>query len=262
MHFDNILYDVRDDVAFIQLHRPEKKNAISLELSEEMGRAVDLANGDEAVRFLVLTGTGTVFSSGADFSHPERAVEMIRREFDATSGESPVLKLIGSPKPTIAAVNGYALGHGAEYALMCDILIASDRAEFGFIGPIRGVTCPYAMLRLADEIGRAKAKELILTCERISASEALRIGLVNRVVPHEKLMDGVLEMVGKMRRAGPLATRYTKEIINRDLGGYELSAAIFEEILKSGDALEGAMAFLEKRDPQWCLPPEGKPCKA
>ncbi|MBN2396750.1 MAG: hypothetical protein JXI32_00075, partial [Deltaproteobacteria bacterium] len=164
---------------------------------------------------------------------------------------SPILKLINSPKPTIAAVNGYALGHGAEYALMCDIIIASDRAEFGFIGPIRGVVCPYAMIRLADEIGRAKAKELIMTCERISASEALRIGLVNQVVDPDGLMEASLDMAGRMRRASPLAVRYTKEVINRDLSGYELSASIFEEILGSEDAIEGAMAFLEKRKPSW-----------
>ncbi|MBN2080345.1 MAG: enoyl-CoA hydratase/isomerase family protein, partial [Spirochaetes bacterium] len=208
--------------------------------------------GDDAIRFIVLTGTGDVFSSGADFSDPAQAVEMIRREFDTKSGESPVLKLINSPKPTIAAVNGYALGHGAEYALMCDIIIASDRAEFGFIGPARGVTCPYAMIRLAEEIGRAKAKELIMTCERISASEALRIGLVNQVAPHDGLMEAVLDMAGRMRRAGPLAVRYTKEVINRGLDGYELSAGIFEEMLTSEDAVEGAMAFLEKRKPGWC----------
>jgi len=252
MDFETILYEISGDIAVIRLDRPEKKNAISLGLSEELGKAVDLANRDDTIRFIVLTGAGDVFSSGADFSDPAQAVEMIRREFDTKSGESPVLKLINSPKPTIAAVNGYALGHGAEYALMCDIIITSDRAEFGFIGPIRGVTCPYAMIRLADEIGRARAKELIMTCERISAAEALRIGLVNQVVQHDGLMEAVLDMAARMRMAGPLAVRYTKEVINRGLGGYELSAGIFEEIIKSEDAIEGAMAFLEKRKPGWC----------
>lgn len=252
MDFEGLVYEIKEDVAIVRLNRPGKKNAISFELSEELGGAIDLANGDDTIRFIVLTGTGDVFSSGADFSDPARTVEMIRKEFDTKSGESPVLKLINSPKPTIAAVNGYALGHGAEYALMCDMIIASDRAEFGFIGPVRGVTCPYAMIRLAEEIGRAKAKELIITCERISASEALRIGLINQVAPHDGLMEAALNMAGRMRRAGPLAVRYTKEVINRGLGGYELSAGIFEEMLKSEDAVEGAMAFLEKRKPVWC----------
>jgi enoyl-CoA hydratase/carnithine racemase len=250
--FKTLVYETRRDVAVVTLDRPEKKNAISFQLSEELGTAVDRANGDDSIRFIILTGAGEAFSSGADFSDPARAVEMIRKEFDTKSGESPILKLINSPKPTIAAVNGYALGHGAEYALMCDMIIASDRAEFGFIGPIRGITCPYAMIRLADEIGRAKAKELIMTCERISASEALRIGLVNQVVPHDGLMEAALDMAGRMRRASPLAVRYTKEVMNRDLGGYELSASIFEEMLGSEDAVEGAMAFLEKRNPGWC----------
>lgn len=252
MDFKTLVYETRGDVAVVRLNRPERRNAISLQLSEELGRAIDRANGDAAIRCIILTGAGDVFSSGADFSDPAQAVEMIRKEFDTKSGESPIFKLINSPKPTIAAVNGYALGHGAEYALMCDIIIASDRAEFGFIGPIRGVVCPYAMIRLADEIGRAKAKELIMTCERISASEALRIGLVNQVVDPDGLMEAALDMAGRMRRASPLAVRYTKEVINRDLGGYELSASIFEEMLGSEDAVEGAMAFLEKRKPNWC----------
>jgi len=251
MDFGAILYEISGDIAVIKLDRPEKKNAISLKLSEEVGKAIDLANADDSIRFIVLTGIGNVFSSGADFSDPLKAIEMIRREFDVKSGESPVLKLINSPKPTIAAVNGYALGHGAEYAVMCDIIIMSDRAEIGFIGPIRGVTCPYGMIRLADEIGRARAKELIMTCKRISAAEALRIGLVNQVVQHDGLMDAVIDMVARLRKASPLAIRYTKKVINRNLEGYELSADIFEEIIKSEDAIEGAMAFLEKREPDW-----------
>ena len=251
MNLQTLIYEVREDVAVVRLNRPEKKNAISFELSEEMGAVIDRANEDESIRFIILTGTGEAFSSGADFSNPSQTTEMIRREFDTKSGASPILKLINSPKPTIAAVNGYALGHGAEYALMCDIIIASDRAEFGFIGPIRGAVCPYAMIRLADEIGRARAKELIITCERISAAEAFRIGLVNKVVPHDGLIAAALDMAKKMRRAGPLAVRYTKEVINRGLGGYDLSAAVFEEMHASEDIVEGAMAFLEKRNPRW-----------
>ena len=251
MEFENLLYEKKEDTVILRLNRPQRKNAISLELSEELGKALDAAEGDKGVRFLVLTGSDDIFSSGADFSNPEKAVTMIRRELDAASGNSPMVKLINFPLPTIAAVNGYALGHGAEYAIMCDMIIASEKADFGFIGPIRGVTCPYAMIRLADEIGRAKAKELIMTCERIPAREALRIGLVSQVVPHENLLDAVFTLIAKLRKAGPRATRYTKEVINRHLGGYEVSARIFEEIITSSDALEGAMAFLEKREPHW-----------
>lgn len=253
MAFENILYGKNKDVAIIKLNRLKKKNAISLELSEEIGKAIDAVEADKDIRFVVLTGSGDIFSSGADFSDPQKAITMIRQEFDATSGKSPIIKLINCSKPTIAAVNGYALGHGAEYALMCDIIIASDNAKIGFIGPLRGVTCPYAMIRLADEVGRAKAKELIMTCERISAEDALKIGLINQVAPKDALMEAVFTMIGKMRKASPLAIRYTKEVINQGLGGYELSAKIFEEIIASKDAFEGAMAFLEKREPKWEL---------
>ena len=250
MNFKNILYEKRNGVAIIKFNRPEKKNAISLELTEELRGALEDAESDSKVRVVVLTGVGDAFSSGADFSDPQKTIQMIREEF-VSSGKSTVTKLINLEKPTIAAVNGYALGHGAEYTLMCDITIASDKAVFGFIGPLRGVTCPYAMIRLADEVGRAKAKELIMTCERFSAEEALRIGLVNKVVPHEKLMDAVFEFSEKMKKASPLAIKMTKEAINRGLDGYEYSLEKFEEIIKSRDAMEGAMAFLEKREPKW-----------
>ncbi len=252
MDFQTILYEVKDDCSIIILNRPQRKNAISLELIEELGRAIDDALADSNVRFIVLSGGGGMFSSGADFGDPVKAITMIRQELDAASGTSVAVKLIECPKPVIAAVNGYALGHGAELALMCDMIIAAEEAEFGFIGPIRGVTCPYAMIRLADEVGRAKAKELVMTCERISASEALRIGLVNQVVPLQDLMSAVEVMLEKMRKAAPLAVRFTKEAINRGLGGYEFSAEKFEEIITSKDAVEGAMAFLEKREPKWC----------
>lgn len=251
MDFQTLLYEVKEDYAVITLNRPERKNAISLELSEELGQAIDNAAADNGIRFIVLTGGGGMFSSGADFGDPVKAITMIRQELDAASGMSVAVKLIECPKPVIAAVNGHALGHGAELALMCDLIIATEEAEFGFIGPIRGVTCPYAMIRLADEVGRAKAKELIMTCERIPASEALRIGLINQVVPLHELMSAVEVMVSKMRKAALLAVRFSKEAINRGLGGYEFSAEKFEQIITSKDAVEGAMAFMEKREPEW-----------
>ncbi len=251
MDYRTILYETGDDHAVITLSRPKLKNAISLELSEELGLAVDRAVADGDIRFIVLTGGGGIFSSGADFSDPVKAIAMIRQELDEESGTSLPIKLIDCPKPVIAAVNGHALGHGAELALMCDLIIAAEEAEFGFIGPIRGVTCPYAMIRLADEVGRAKAKELIMTCERISAREALRIGLVNQVVPRAELMSAVEIMLGKMRKAAPLAVSFSKEAINRGLGGYAYSAEKFEQIIASKDAVEGALAFMERREPEW-----------
>jgi enoyl-CoA hydratase/carnithine racemase len=251
MDFQTLLYEAKHDFSIITLNRPERKNAISLELMTELGQAIEEAVANSAIRFIVLTGGGGIFSSGADFGDPVNAITMIRQELDAASGTSVAIKLIECPKPVIAAVDGYALGHGAELALMCDMIIAAEEAEIGFIGPIRGVTCPYAMIRLADEVGRAKAKELVMTCERISAVEALRIGLVNQVVPSKDLMSAVDAMMEKMRKAAPLAVRYTKEAINQGLGGYEFSAEKFEDIITSKDAIEGAMAFMEKREPNW-----------
>ena len=185
---------------------------------------MDTAEKNENARVVVLTGVDNTFSSGVDLTDPD-TLKMIEQDSDISTGISTMFKLINLKKPTIAAVNGYALGRGVEYALMCDMIIASERAVFGFIGPSRGMVCPYAIIRLADEIGRAKAKELILTCDRISAQEALRIGLINKLVPHAKLMEAVIEMAEKIKKTSPLVTRLTKSIINQGLEGYEESLA-------------------------------------
>lgn len=246
----NILYEKNNSTAIIQFNRPEKKNALSLELMDELRGVLETVENDDSIRSVVLTGAGGNFSSGADLSDPH-SLQMMEQQIDASSGKSTMIKLIDLNKPTIAAVDGYALGHGLECALMCDIIIASDKAEFGFIGPLRGSICPYANIRLADEVGRAKAKELLFTCDRISAEEALKIRLINRIVPHEKLMEEALEFAGRMKNAAPLATKLTKEAINRRLDGYEISLKAFKEIAAGEDLMEGAMAFLEKRPPKW-----------
>jgi len=246
----NILYEKNNSTAVITFNRPEKKNALSLELMDELRGVLEGVEDDDSIRSVVITGAGGNFSSGADLSDPH-SLKMIEQQLDESSGKSTMIRLINLNKPTIAAVHGYALGHGLECALMCDIIIASETAEFGFIGPLRGSICPYANIRLADEVGRAKAKELLFTCDRISADEALRIRLVNRVVPNEKLMEASLGLAEKMKNAAPLATRLTKEAINRKLGGYETSLKAFKEIAAGEDLMEGAMAFLEKRPPKW-----------
>jgi enoyl-CoA hydratase len=252
MSSKTILCDKKDGTAIIQFNRPEKKNALSLELMNTLRDVLEEVENDEAVRTVILTGAGDIFSSGADLSDPH-SLQMIEQQMDASSGKSTLVKLVNLKKPTIAAVNGYALGHGLECALMCDLIIASDKAVFGFIGPLRGSVCPYAMLRLGEEVGRAKAKELLFTCDRISAEEALRIRLINKVVPHETLMEAAFELATRMKNAAPLATRLTKEGINRGLGGYEVSLKAFKEITGGEDIIEGAVAFLEKRPPKWSL---------
>lgn len=250
MDQQNVLCETNNRIAVIKFNRPKKKNALSLELMDELRDILEGVENDDAVRSVVLTGEGGNFSSGADLSDPH-SMQMIEQQLDVSLGKSTMIRLINLSKPTIAAVDGYALGHGLECALMCDIIVASDRAEFGFIGPLRGSICPYASLRLADEVGRAKAKELLFTCGRISAEEAFRIRLINRVVPHETLMPEVLKLAERMKKAAPLATQLTKKIINRQLGGYEISLKAFKEIAAGEDLVEGAMAFLEKRPPKW-----------
>ncbi len=251
MSGQNILREKKGSTAIIRFNRAEKKNALSLDLMNELRDVLEEVEKDDAVRVVVLTGTGNTFSSGADLSDP-RTLQMIEQQLDVPSGNSTLMKLVELGKPTIAAVNGYALGHGMECALMCDIIIASDQAQMGFIGALRGSICPYAAIRLADEVGRARAKELLFTCDRISADEAFKIGLVNKVVPAEKLMETVLDLAARMKNAAPLAVKLTKELVNRGLGGYESSLRAFRKVVAGEEIMEGAIAFLEKRKPKWC----------
>jgi enoyl-CoA hydratase/carnithine racemase len=246
---NNIIYEIIEGVAVIKLNRPEKKNALNLELIEDLGKVLKDAEDDKEVRVVVLTGKGDSFSSGADLTD-STTIDMMRQEF---SSSSTMIRLINLEKPTIAAVNGYALGHGAEYMLMCDITIASDRAVIGFIGPQRGLICPYAMIRLADEVGRSKAKELIWTCDRISAKTALEMGLINKVVPHEKLMEEVLSFSKKLIKSSPLSIKLTKKAINRNLNDYKYAKEMLDISLESADFVEGISAFVEKRDQKWSI---------
>ncbi|MDY6820134.1 MAG: enoyl-CoA hydratase/isomerase family protein [Deferribacterota bacterium] len=245
----NVIYEKMEGTAIIRLNRPEKKNALNLELIENLGKVLKNAEEDKEVRVVVITGSGNNFSSGADLTDPT-TIDMMKQEF---SQSSTMIRLINLEKPTIAAVDGYALGHGAEYMLMCDIVIASDRAIIGFIGPQRGVVCPYAMIRLGDEIGRSKAKELIWTCDRISASTALEIGLINKVVLQEELMNEVLSFAKKLIKSSPTAIKLIKKAINRGLNDYKYAKDLFDESLESKDFIEGVTSFMERRDPKWIL---------
>jgi enoyl-CoA hydratase len=213
-------------------------------LLRELLEGFDSLDRDKTIRVVVLTGAGKAFCVGADVEDFEKGgLEEMNRSF--------IRRIVEMEKPVIAAVNGHALGGGAELALMCDLIIASEKATFGFLGPRIGAICGYAMIRLGEEIGRAKAKELLFTCEKISPAKALEYGIINKIVPSDDLLYACLEMADKIKSISPLSVKYTKRGINRGLDGYEFRDAAVDAMLRSEDFKEGLRAFSEKRAPQF-----------
>ena len=255
MEFRNLLYELSDGVATITLNRPEVRNALSGETWRELRQAIHLSGRDTSVRVVIITGAGDkAFAAGADIRglQDRDAWEMLEAEAQQVLNELENLS-----KPVIAAVNGYALGGGCELAMACDVRIASERAFFGQpevnlgILPSAGGT-----QRLPRLVGLGKAKELILSGEIIDAREAERIGLANRVVPPERLMQECRDLAGKISQRGPLAVAMAKAAINVGAAtdfrtGLAYEAAAQALLFTTEDKQEGVRAFLEKRAPRW-----------
>ncbi len=226
--YKTILVEKRDPVGIITLNRPEKLNAMNLEMKNEMSNALSEMEADDDIRAVILTGAGRAFSSGHDNDDPLENMP----EFASLKQEDVLFTL---DKPTIAAVHGYTLGDAMQQALLCDIIIASENATLGFIGPKVGALCYGAFTVLPAIVGRHKANELLFTCDQISAEEGYRIGLVNKVVPHHELIPAAVEMAGKIAQWPPVSIKYTKRAMRM---------AVANEIHK--DALnEGWRAILE-----------------
>ena len=257
MSEEPVLYEVADHVATITLNRPDVRNAMNTALREAMLRRFTALATDDDVRVVVVTGAGDrAFSAGADIREfvepqaPTRFREQRRRiEFR--------LVMERCPQPIIAAIRGVALGGGLELALACDIRIAGDDALLGLteinlaIIPGGGGT-----QRLPRLIGRGKALEMILTGTRIGAAEALRLGLVERVVPAADVMKTALELARELAGKAPVALRYAKEAVVKGLelpleDGIRLEGDLSTLLRTTEDRLEGARAFLEKRKPDW-----------
>ena len=247
MNYRNILLEKKDHIAILTLNRPEKLNAINLDLKNELHQALDDLDADDEVRVVVLTGAGRAFSSGRDRGAPIDELP----EFLSLREEE---RLLGFDKPIIAAVHGYVLGDGLQQALLCDIIVASEDAILGFIGPRIGGLCFASFTILPAVVGRLKANELLLTCDQISADEACRIGLVNRVVPREQLMPTAVEMAGKIMKSPPLSVKYTKRALRTALATCAHKDALDEGwrvIMGSEDIREMIRASLENREPEF-----------
>ena len=249
MKSKTILLNKENNVALITFNQPKKVNVITAEVEGELNQVLNDIAVDDNIRVVILTGSGTTFCAGHDISTFESDPAVIRGNLRALKILHP--KLAHFRKVVIAAVNGIAAGDGADIALMCDIIIASEKASFSFPGAKLGIVCPYGLIRLADEIGRAKAKELLITGDSIDAKEALDIGLVSKVVPPERLMDAAFELARKIKKRAPISVEAIKEGINRGLGGYEYSYETMVDLMSTDDSKEGAHAFLEKREPRF-----------
>lgn len=253
MPYSSLLYDLRDGVATITINRPDKLNALNDTVIDELGQAVGTVEADEAVKGLIMTGAGPkAFVAGADIAELSRQGPLDGKA-RALVGQTVFRRLERLGKPVIAAVNGFALGGGCELAMACHIRIASDRAKFGQpevklgIGPGYGGT-----VRLPRLVGRGRALELLLTGEVIDAPEAYRIGLVNRVVPGDRLLAEAEALLRTILANGPVAVRLCLEAVDTGLEipseeALKLEANTFGLLASTHDMREGMAAFLDKR---------------
>lgn len=252
--FKNIAYSASDGVALITINRPEAMNALNDAVLRELDLAVEQVERDEAVRVAIVTGAGKAFVAGADIAHMNGLSPLDCREF-ILAGQRLFARIEACPKPFIAAVNGYALGGGCELAMACDFRIASERAKFGQPEVGLGIIPGFGgTQRLARLVGRGMAKYLICTGEVIGAEEALRIGLVEKVVAADELAAAAGEVARTVAAKAPLAVAMAKKMIDTglDMGitsGVAFEAEAFTSLFGSQDRVEGMTAFLERRTP-------------
>ena len=257
MAYENLIVDLQGSVAVIKFNRPKALNALNSATLDELSAACSELDGDDGIRVVVVTGEGTkAFVAGADIAEM-RPMNPIQGMVFSQKGHAAISMLENMKKPTIAAVNGYALGGGFEVALACDIIYASDKARVGFPEVTLGILPGFGgTQRTAKLVGLAKAKELIFTGKVITAPEAYEMGLVNKVVADDALMGAVMDLAAKILSAGPVGIRLAKACINKSLSldiesGLEFEARSFGLCFGTVDQKEGMAAFLEKRTPQY-----------
>jgi len=252
--FANLLVDTGQS-ARITLNRPEKRNALSLELMEELTRALESVAADPETRSIVIEGAGPVFSAGHDLSEMVgRDAAFYQQLFDVCTVLMETIHRV--PQPVIAKVHGVATAAGCQLVAACDLAVAADTARFATPGVKIGLFCSTPMVPLSRAVGRKRAMEMLLTGEMIDAARALDWGLVNQVVPEESLEDAVVELAGKVARSSPLTVAIGKEAFYAQVdldehGAYDLTKSVMTANSLAGDAQEGISAFLEKRAPEW-----------
>ena len=253
MAYENLLYEVKDQIARITFNRPSVLNALNRKTMDELGDCLDAARRDDSVRALVLTGSGEkAFIAGADINEIAQRTPIDGKEF-SLYGQEIIHRLETMGKPSIAAINGFALGGGCEMALACTMRVASRNAKIGQPEVKLGILPGYGgTQRLARLCGKGVAHELILSGEMITAEEALRIGLVNRVTEPAELLPTAESVARKIIANAPLAVKYAMEAVEHGMEmpqeeGLFLEAILFGLCCATEDMREGTRAFLEKR---------------
>jgi len=252
-----VALDIRGRVALLTIDRPEALNAISQEVLDALQRHLDAIQADGSVRAAVVTGGGEkAFSAGADVNDMREATREQARAF-AQRGQFVLARIESFPKPVIAAVNGYALGGGCELALACDVRLAAEGARFAQPEVNLGILPGWgATQRLPRLTSPGFAKEMIFTGRMVGADEALRSGLVNRVLPREDLVDAAVAMGEEIAAKSAAAVAASKALVNRALDG-ELDGNLarevdaFAHVFTTHDQREGMAAFFEKRAPRF-----------
>jgi enoyl-CoA hydratase len=253
MAYQNLLLEIRDEIAIVTINRPDKLNALNDRTMEELEAAFDGLRADPSVRGVLLTGSGEkAFVAGADITELATQSPLDGKE-RSIRGQRVLDKIENLGKPVVAAVNGFALGGGCELALACHVRVASENAKLGTPEVKLGIMCGYAgTQRLPRLVGKGRALEILLTAEMVDAQEALRIGLVNRVFPKDKLLAEAEALLRRMIANGPVSLRLTLEAVNAGLEmpqgvGQNLEASLFGLLCATEDVKEGTKAFLEKR---------------
>jgi len=257
MSYQILNTEILNGVAVVTISRPKAMNALNTAFFDEMNSLLTELEPNNDVKVMVLTGDGKAFVAGADIA------EMVGKTADegqafSKYGQETFDRLEAMPFPVIAAINGFALGGGCELAMSCDFRIASSKAKFGQPEVNLGLIPGYAgTQRMARLIGKADAMYLLLTADMISADEALRLKLVQKVFAPEELMDEVMKIANNIAGKGPLAVRKVKEVTRQGLNksfveGSNLEAKHFGTLFGEGsEGKEGMTAFLEKRKPNW-----------
>jgi enoyl-CoA hydratase/carnithine racemase len=252
-----VLRERRGRVEIITINRPEARNAINYDTSKALADTFDEIETDHDIWAVVLTGSGEkAFSAGMDL----KAFAAGGGNVMGVNGGFAGITRRDFPKPLIAAVNGHALAGGFEIMLACDLAVAANHATFGIPEVQRGLAAGAGgLIRLPKRVGLAVALELAMTGDAVDAGTALRLGLVNRVVPAAAVLDTAVALAERICKNAPLATRLSKKLVRESVdvpeeAAWDLSGHILAEVFSSPDALEGPRAFAEKREPNWASP--------
>ncbi|HMM22378.1 MAG TPA: short-chain-enoyl-CoA hydratase [Selenomonadales bacterium] len=255
--YENLLLEKEGGIAVVTINRPKALNALNAATINELDKIASQLVADDEVKVVILTGAGDkAFVAGADITYMQSMTAMDGRNW-AKLAQAVFNKIENLPKPVIAAVNGYALGGGNEIAMACDIRIASENAKFGQPEVSLGIPPGFAgTQRLPRLVGKGRAKELLFTGDMIDAAEAYRIGLANKVVAPEELINAAKAMANKIMSRAPIAVQVCKSCVNEGLdvdleSGVAYEAEVFGLCFATADQKEGMTAFIEKRKPNF-----------